>query len=61
MKGPLFNQIKQKIESIKKTPYSAWFNWDLIDKELDHFKRLPAESSFHIWQIFNFSLIFAHD
>ena len=61
MKGPLFNQIKQKIESIKKTPYSAWFNWDLIEIELNRFKKLPAESSFHIWQIFNFSLIFAHD
>lgn len=61
MKGPLFNQIKQKIESIKKTPYSVWFNWDLIEIELNRFKKLPAESSFHLWQIFNFSLIFGND
>ena len=61
MKGPLFNKIKGKIECIKHTPYGGWFNWDLIERELNRFNKLPAESSFHIWQLFNFSLIFADD
>lgn len=61
MKGPLFNKIKGKIECIKHTPYGGWFNWDLIATELHRFNKLPAESSFHIWQLFNFSLIFADD
>jgi asparagine synthase (glutamine-hydrolysing) len=61
MKGPLFLQIKENIELIKNTRYRHWFKWDLIDRELEKFKSLPAESSFHIWQLYNFSLLFSND
>lgn len=45
------------IHKIKSSNYSSWFNIDEIDKEWNSYLRGNSQSSFHIWQLVNFSLL----
>ena len=53
----LYDFIYTKIVSLKNTKEKTWFDFNEIEKELKDYKKGNRNSSFHIWQWLNFSLL----
>lgn len=51
--------VSQHIDCIKSSPYKSWFNEKEIDSEWNKYINGDNQSSFHIWQLVNFSLLMA--
>jgi len=51
--------VGEHIDKLKHSPVAAWFDFDEIEKEWQAYKAGDNESSFHIWQWVNASLLFA--
>jgi len=49
--------VRRHIDNIKTSPYKSWFNLNEIDREWDAYLKGDNQSSFHIWQLVNFSLL----
>lgn len=49
--------VNKSIDNIKSGPYASWFNIKEIDGEWDKYLKGDNHSSFHIWQLVNFSLL----
>ncbi|MEZ4856619.1 MAG: asparagine synthase (glutamine-hydrolyzing) [Gelidibacter sp.] len=53
--------VEGQISKIKYSNYKSWFNIVEINREWDAYLKGNNESSFHIWQLLNFSLIMNDD
>jgi asparagine synthase (glutamine-hydrolysing) len=57
----LGNELKDfvslHIDKMKSSNYKNWFNENEIDKEWKLYLEGNNDSSFHIWQLVNFSLL----
>ena len=51
----------ERLNKLKHSPAAAWFNFDEMEKEWQAYKTGDNESSFHIWQWVNASLLFEED
>ncbi|WP_445734162.1 asparagine synthase (glutamine-hydrolyzing) [Mariniflexile sp.] len=49
--------VETNIEKIKLSDYATWFNVHEMDKEWNNYVKGDNQSSFHIWQLVNFSLL----
>ena len=49
--------VELHINKIKSSNYASWFNMGEIDKEWNLYLKGNNQSSFHIWQLVNFSLL----
>ncbi len=49
--------VNQHIRAIKSSNYAAWFDEKAIDLEWNRYLAGDNQSSFHIWQLVNFSLL----
>ena len=49
--------VKQHINAIKASDYKSWFDEKAIDLEWNKYLAGDNQSSFHIWQLVNFSLL----
>src|SRR5690606_29192923 len=47
------------LNNLKNSPVSDWFNFKNIEEEWKTYKKGDQESSFHIWQWINTSLVFS--
>ncbi|MEH6408342.1 MAG: asparagine synthase (glutamine-hydrolyzing) [Leeuwenhoekiella sp.] len=50
--------INDQIQNLKKSSYADWFDIDAIESELIKYEEGDNESSFHVWQWVNFSLLY---
>lgn len=59
----LANELSQftedQIENLKQSPVAHWFDFKEIEKEWEAYKKGGNDSSFHIWQWVNASLVFS--
>ena len=49
--------VDERLESLANSPHSDWFNLSAIQKEWKNYLAGDRQSSFHIWQWINFSLL----
>ena len=49
----------EHLNKLKHSPAASWFDFDEMEKEWRAYKAGDIESSFHIWQWVNASLLFA--
>tara|TARA_R110002020_G_scaffold293535_4_gene509055 strand:- start:7873 stop:9612 length:1740 start_codon:yes stop_codon:yes gene_type:complete len=49
--------VDQQVEALKSSPFADWFVHEEIECELQKYKSGERQSSFHIWQWINFSLL----
>ncbi|PWG04282.1 asparagine synthase (glutamine-hydrolyzing) [Polaribacter aquimarinus] len=57
LQNELFDFVLNKLKTLKDSEYSSWFNFSEIEKELKLYKECELDSSFHIWQWLNLSLL----
>ena len=53
----LYNFIIKQVDQLKESEIASWFNFKEIEKELNLYKNGDRNSSFHIWQLLNTSLL----
>ena len=51
--------VEQQVKALKSSPFADWFVPEEIECELQKYKSGERQSSFHIWQWINFSLLSA--
>lgn len=51
--------VKNHIDNIKSSEYKSWFNETKMDLEWHKYLAGDNQSSFHIWQLVNFSMLLA--
>lgn len=49
--------VEAQLENLKNSPFSEWFNHKELEKEWKHYLAGDRESSFHVWQWVNLSLL----
>ena len=49
--------VEERLESLANSPHSDWFDLSAIQKEWKNYLAGDRQSSFHIWQWVNFSLL----
>lgn len=53
----LKEMVKNELDVLKQSQYSSWFDHQEIHNEWENYLKGSRESSFHIWQWFNASLV----
>ncbi|MCM4161750.1 asparagine synthase (glutamine-hydrolyzing) [Antarcticibacterium flavum] len=51
---------EEQLHNLKNSPVANWFDFEEIEKEWERYKEGDNESSFHIWQWVNASLVVSH-
>ena len=59
--GPLKNFVEENLLQIENSQFADWFNIDEIRKEWQIYLNGNNDSSFHIWQLVNFSLLMCYE
>ncbi|MGY5354049.1 asparagine synthase (glutamine-hydrolyzing) [Wenyingzhuangia sp. IMCC45467] len=53
----LFDEVENAVYKLKNSNIAPWFNFSELDKEIDKYKEGDKDSSFHIWQWLNTSIL----